>query len=446
MGIEILAPDVNTSLVLFGVVMEEESVARVRGQGQAREEERGGPNPSLNSQHSLDPRPSTLDAKAIGISFGLGAIKGVGEAAMRAIVEEREANGKFQNIFDLCERVDPKQLQKGVLETLIKAGALDSFGPNRAQHMLVIDRATQSAVNHHRDKARGQKSLFGGLDESAGATGEVDVTLPSAEDWTHSQKLAFEKETLGFYLTSHPLAEFADQLEAYAQQTISELHALEDRAEILVGGMVSSLKRATTKKASRNGNSNYLNFDLEDASGAVRCILWPDDYAREKDKMQPEAVVIVKGRIDTLRREPNLICNKVFTLAEAEKEFTRNVAIKLVRGYHTDDDMKRVRTVLSQFPGKTPVLLVIETWPEAPKAKEQPIPGLNGPPESPISLPDQMAAVNGDAANGHASNGHEETDHHLRAYVQTPIQVTVNTDLKRSLNEVLGSGNLRFQA
>ncbi len=417
MGIEILAPDVNTSVVLFGVVMEQESQASI---------------PDAQSIRDAS------DRGARGISFGLGAIKGVGEAAMRAIVDEREANGKFLNIFDLCERVDPKQLQKGVLETLIKAGALDSFGPNRAQYMLVVDRAIQSAANHYRDKARGQKSLFGVVDDAADAPGEVDASLPHADDWTHSQKLAFEKETLGFYLTSHPLTEFSDQLEAFSQHTISELRDLGDSSEILLGGMVSSLKRATTKKPSRNGNSLYLNFDLEDASGAVRCILWPDDYAREKDKIQPEAVVIVKGRIDTSRREPNIICNKVFTLAEAEKEFTKSVNIKLVRGYHTDDDMRRVRTVLSRYPGKTPVILVIDTWPEAPKVKEQPLPGLNGPPVSPISLPDQVAVANGDSTNG---NGHR-----LRAFVQTPIQVTVNADLKRSLNEVLGSGNLKFQA
>ena len=392
MGIDILPPDVNQSDVEFSVIIE----------------------PGTDEQ-----------AEPIRkLAFGLGAVKGVGEAAMQAIVDERTAQGAFSNIFDLCERLDLKHMTKGVLEALIKAGALDTFGPNRAQHTLVIDRAVQSAAAKQRDKARGQLSLFGDNASSGGV--EDDVAMPPAEDWTHSQKLTAERDVLGFYLTSHPLTEFADQIEAFTQQTTKDLRDLGDGKDVLLGGMVSAIKKATTKNPSRNGNSKYVNFDLEDAQGVVRCILWPDDFASQGDKVEADNIVVVKGRIDARGREPNLIVNKLLTLDEAEKEFTKQVAIKFQRGLHTEDDMKRVRDILARFPGRTPVVIVVETLDPKPTS-----PNGNG-------------AVNGEAATP-SENGSSRVNR-LRAVLATSLQVSARADLKEELRTALGEGGYRFQA
>src|SRR5690606_22310361 len=147
----------------------------------------------------------------------------------------------------------------------------------------------------------------------------------------------------GFYLTSHPLTEFANQIAAFTQQTTKDLRDLGDGKDVLLSGMISSIKKATTKNPSRNGNSKYVNFDLEDSQGVVRCIMWPDDYAIAGEKVQQDSIVVVKGRVDSRGREPNIIVNKLMTLAEAEKEFTKQVAIFFQRGLHSEDDMKRVR-------------------------------------------------------------------------------------------------------
>lgn len=317
MEIEVLPPDINRSDVEFGI----------------------------------------LDEK---LTFGLGAIKGIGENAVSAVVREREANGPFQNIFDLTERVGPGGLNRSTLEILIKAGALDILGPHWGQHMLVVERAVQSAAALHRDRASGQKNLFGSDDETETDDPE-SVTLPEAPDWTHREKLAAEKEVLGFYLTSHPLTEHSDRLAKHATCTTQELVDLEDRTEVLLGGMISSIKRATTKKPSRNGHSRYVNFDFEDPQGIVRCIMWPEQFARQGDRVVPETLCFVKGKVDRQRREPNVIVDQILTPDEADREFTSQLAVKFQRGMHTEQDMIRVRDVLNKYPGRTAVVIVVDS-------------------------------------------------------------------------------------
>ena len=314
--------------------------------------------PDVNTSH--------VDFRVVAdkLSFGMGAIKGLGEQAVQAIVDERESHGKFKNIFDLCERVDPKVLTKSNLEILIRAGALDSFGPNREQHTLAIEMAVQMAARKQRDKLRGQRSLFGGGENSEGG-GDIDSgSVPEAPDWTHSQKLNFEKDVFGFYLTSHPLTEFADEITPLVSHTTRDLADTDDQTEVLMGGMISAIKRATTKNPSRNGNSKYVNFDLEDPHGVVRCILWPDDFARYQEMVVPQEICIIQGRVDRRGREPNIIVNKLMTVEAAQKQMTQHLALKFRHGYHTEADMKKVRQILDRFPGQTNVIIVIETLDE----------------------------------------------------------------------------------
>lgn len=318
MEIEILPPDVNISEVEFGIIDDQ-------------------------------------------LTFGMGALKGVGENALAALVTERQANGPFENIFDLTERVDPKVLNKSALEILIKAGALDSFGPNQAQHALAVERAVQASVAMQRDRASGQKNLFGGDDDESDTADEAPVTLPEAPDWSHRDKLAAEKEVFGFYLTSHPLTEHAHRLNKHAQFTNHELGDLDDGSEILIGGMISSIKRASTKKPSRNGHSKYVNFDFEDSTGIVRCIMWPEQFSRQGDLVKPEAMCFVKGKVDRRGREPNVIVDNILTMDDADKEFTQKLAIKFQRGLHTEQDMIRVRDALNKYPGKTEVMVVVDS-------------------------------------------------------------------------------------
>lgn len=295
------------------------------------------------------------------LTFGLAAIKGVGEQAVEAIVQERIASGTFRDVFDLAERVDPKQLTKGVLEILINAGALDSFGPNRAQHLLVVERAVQNAASRYRDKQSGQKNLFGGGEEEAPGKPAAALTLPDAPDLPHNQKLAAEKEVLGFYLTSHPLTEHADRLQRFSTHSTADLAALGDKSDVRLGGMISSVKKTQTKKPSRNGHTKYANFDFEDSRGVVRCIMWPEEFSKFGEQIKSETICFIEGRVDRRGREPNLIVHDLITLEQADRKFTDQVAIQFKRGLHSEDDVTRVRTIIRRHPGRCDVVLFIES-------------------------------------------------------------------------------------
>jgi DNA polymerase-3 subunit alpha len=314
-----------------------------------------------------DINSSDVEFKVVGkkLSFGLGAVKGVGTNAVIAMVEEREANGPFKHILDLAERVDPKALTKGNLETLIKVGALDSFGPNREQHMLLVERAVQLAATKLRDKARGQRSLFEAMQAQDEANGEQAINLPDAADWHDRQKLAAEKEILGFYLSSHPLAEFESQLVSFATHNMVDIKDLDDGAEVVLGGMVSSIKKVMSKKPSRNGNSRYANFDFEDGTGVIRCIMWSDQFADYEPLLEADAIRIILGRVDNKRNEPNIIVNKMMTIDQARKDFTQHLSIRIAKGVHTSADVQKVRKILKSHPGKTSVIVFVDSYDDA---------------------------------------------------------------------------------
>jgi DNA polymerase-3 subunit alpha len=142
---------------------------------------------------------------------------------------------------------------------------------------------------------------------------------------------------------------------------VKELAGVDEKAEIMLGGMVSSIKKASTKKPSRNGHSRYVNFDFETPDGMIRCIMWPEDYAKHGEAVKSEQVGYVRGRVDRRGREPNVIVNRLLTLDEAANEFTTQVAVKFRRGLHTEEDMLRVRQVLGRHPGGVDVVILVDT-------------------------------------------------------------------------------------
>jgi len=172
---------------------------------------------------------------------------------------------------------------------------------------------------------------------------------------------SFVKKLLENIFAGYPLTQFSDKLSKHATHDNKQLGDLEDGAEVLVAGMIGSIKKANTKKPSRNGHSKYVNFDLEDPTGIVRRILWPEDYARLGEKVQPEAVVFLKGKVDRRSREPNLIVNQLFTVEEADKNFTTQLAINFTRGLHGGRVMTRTKQILESHPGKTDVILIVDT-------------------------------------------------------------------------------------
>jgi DNA polymerase-3 subunit alpha len=291
------------------------------------------------------------------IHFGLAAIKGCGGAAAEALVAAREGGGRFKDLFDFCERVDPAACNRSTIETLIKAGAFDSLGARRSQLLAIIDRALQSGAAAIADKRSGQKSLFGGFDEEDDAE---DVTLPDVPEMEERERLMMEKEVLGFYLSSHPLAEYEKTLSTFCSHTTAEIAHLPDRAEVIMGGMLSAIKTSHVRKVRPGATATkYVNFDLEDVAGSIRCILWPDDYVKYGHLVQHDAILVARGVID--RRggdEANMIVNELIPLDELNSRYTSGIVIRLDAAKH-GKLLPKVKEIVRGYPGNRSLQLML---------------------------------------------------------------------------------------
>ncbi|TWT98968.1 DNA polymerase III subunit alpha [Neorhodopirellula pilleata] len=303
---------------------------------------------------------SVLDGK---IPFALSAIKACGGSTAISIETERKKNGPFKDLFDFCERVDPHDCNRSAIETLIKAGAFDSFGAKRSQLTVMIERAMQAGAKVQADKKTGQASFFDAFDDDeesdGGSAATPAVPMPDIEEWPDREKLLSEKEVLGFYLHSHPLAEFEPKLATFRTHTTASLTECKDRDEVVVGGMLSSIKLAHTKNPKPGAPSKYANFDLEDMQGNVRCICWPKQFAVCGERIQPDAVVLAKCKVD--RRgggdEVNLIVDDLTPLDELDSRYTHGMRIRLDEAEHDENTISKVREIIRGYPGTKELLL-----------------------------------------------------------------------------------------
>ncbi|HEV3237578.1 MAG TPA: DNA polymerase III subunit alpha, partial [Gemmataceae bacterium] len=291
------------------------------------------------------------------ILFGLTAIKGVGRGASENIVQARQESGLFRDLFDFCERVDSRAVSKGAMEKLIKAGALDKFG-RRAQLMAVLPRAIQAAATASNDRRAGQTSLFGSASEPEDGPAAVAQTMPDIPEWPESEKLKNEKEALDFYFSSHPLAQHEAELRRFSNITIEQLKNVPSGQEILLGGMLTQIRFMNTKKA-RNGNSRYVRCKLEDFTGTVECVMWPDDYLRYKDEVGEDKVCFVKGSVERTREEPGLILTQVLNMELAQRELTKGLVLSLTLGRHGTEIIDAIGRVLVRTPGSCPVYIQV---------------------------------------------------------------------------------------
>ena len=310
--------------------------------------------PDVNQSHP------DFSVKNGRIHFGLAAIKGCGWPAAEAIVRARESGGPFRDLFDFCERVDAAAVNRAAIESLVKAGACDSLGGHRAQLLAAVERALQAGSQAAADRRAGQRGLFD-MDDDAGPA--ASPALPDVPPWDPRQSLSGEKEVLGFYLTSHPLAEHEQQLRTYCTHTTVEAVALAHRTEVLLGGMIASLVTKRTKNP-RPGSTatKYAMFDLEDAEGIMRSIVWPEDYARLEPLVQADAILVVRGAIDKRpgSDEANLIVNDLIPLDQLAERMTRGMLIKLDEARHTPKHVDQLYEILRGYPGNCALELVFQ--------------------------------------------------------------------------------------
>ena len=264
------------------------------------------------------------------IRYGLGAIKGAGETAIEALTQERERGGAYRDLFDLCQRVDLRKLNRRVLESLIRSGAFDELGANRATLMAQLPEALQLAEQHSRNDAAGQNDLFGL------ATAEKTPTRPlhiaKKPEWSVEERLRGEKETLGVYLTGHPIRQVAVELAALHTTRLHDLagnsgtsRRNNDRS-VLIAGLVVSVR---TRNANRGGRMAFVTLD--DDSGRIEVRIFPEVYERHRSLIVEDAIVLVQGALgwDEFNQTTRLTVERVFSLDEARAEYGRRLVLRL---------------------------------------------------------------------------------------------------------------------
>lgn len=294
------------------------------------------------------------------IRFALAAVKNVGAAAIDAMLAEREADGKFTSLFDFLCRVDSRKVNKKVVESLIKCGAFDFTGERRGQLMAALDPSMEAAQAVQRDREAGQSSMFDafGAGSVAKAENRPAVNVPKAPDWTDKELLAFEKETLGFYLSSHPLAGHKRELDLYAVH-IDSLVDKNNEDEVTVGGIITALKEITTKKGDR-----MAFVTVEDLTGSVEAVIFADLYRKVRDLAAADHALLITGRLDKEEDEVKLIATDIVPIEEAgaaEKKLkARNTHIHAPADNLTGEKIAGLRKIIQDNPGSSQVILHIE--------------------------------------------------------------------------------------
>lgn len=287
------------------------------------------------------------------IRLGLGAVKGIGEGAVEAVLEARRRVGRFRSLAHFALEVDLRALNHKVFECLIRSGSCDSFGFRRGALMASLDRIHEYAVQRQRDEERGQTSLFGG---GALAEPEVDAEGPR---WPERERLRYEKETLGFYLTGNPLEEFKDQLARLADQTTGSLRLLEEEAGAAsVGGIVTRLVKAKIKSGPNAGRL-MARFMLEDLEGAVPVAAFADAFQRWGHLLEEEAIVIVKGSVRPRGSGVEMTLEGLEALEEARTSLLTALELRLGQRI-TSRELLRLRELLMENPGPVPVTFEVE--------------------------------------------------------------------------------------
>jgi DNA polymerase III subunit alpha len=306
------------------------------------------------------------------IVFGLVAIKGLGHGAAEEIVRARNEKGSFKDLYDFCERVDTKVVQRAAIERLIKAGAMDAFSQpfaHRAQLLAALPGAIQAAEGQQEDRKRGQRNIFD-LMESDGETNGNGAPreanpLPTVPRWSNTERLKNEKEALDFYFSSHPLAEFDAALKRFASHTCTMVNEARSGSEVRFGGMISGMRVMTTKKGGR-----FVRCKVEDFTGQVECVMWPDDYARYTSEFVDDAVFLFEAGVEDDQRNGGVmvVLRRLMTLDQARQELTKGMVLNLSVGQHGPETVDRVGAILRRKSGPCVVYVQVRD-PEGRKAQ-----------------------------------------------------------------------------
>jgi DNA polymerase-3 subunit alpha len=288
------------------------------------------------------------------IRFGLSAVKNVGENAVRTLLRARERRGKFTSPFDIAQEADSKVVNRKVLESLIKAGAFDSLGWRRSQLFHLVDKMIDYAHEIQKVKSSKQSLLFGKGHFEFPA---IPVEVKEMREWDESLLLSYEKDALGFYITGHPLAQFGNRLKRLVSHSINQLDEERDfNSEIRMAGIISSLKPLKTKKEER-----MATFILEDLSGRIEVVAFPDIYNKSYEYLREDQLVWIKGRFIGEGESQRIHLLQIMPLADAFQKQARKVVLRIFLPGIEVSVFEELKTVLENHGGDCPVFFELET-------------------------------------------------------------------------------------
>ncbi|KXK29481.1 MAG: DNA polymerase III alpha subunit [Candidatus Brocadia sinica] len=289
------------------------------------------------------------------IRFGLGAIKNVGDKAIESIVQSREKGGRYTSILDVCKRVDLRVVNKQVIESLIKSGCFDSLHDNRAKLLVGLDTAMQIGGIANKDRRIGQKSLFDipsnlDLPGKKDFPGEADV-----ERWTEKEIRQAEKESLGFYLSSHPLHAYKEKIKQLSTVSSAEISEHAEGDEAIIGGIIANLKTSTTKRG-----DPMMYITLEDMKGATECVIFSKEMKACQSLLNVDEVVFVKGQIGFQSTAPSLRIKEIIAEKDALRRLAKCITIQ-IEPSQEETKLLQIREIIKKHSGTCPLFFELST-------------------------------------------------------------------------------------
>ncbi|MEE9231783.1 MAG: DNA polymerase III subunit alpha [Acidobacteriota bacterium] len=284
------------------------------------------------------------------IRFGLAAIKNVGEGAIESMLGARGRVGRFESLAQFCQEVDLRLSNKRVIESLVKSGSFDSLGISRAQLFTEVDRAIEGAQKARRDRDSGQNVLFEELTVEAHAVASGE---PAVAEWNEREKLSYEKETLGFYVSGHPLENIDADLRRVASHTTAQAVAMTQTAEVTIAGLAAAVRRRKTRRGEW-----MASLVMEDLEGTIEAIVFPDLFQKHETLLStPDAVLLVGGKLEVGEDRPKLLVESITPLEEAREQQAQSVTIQMRTVGLDESVLRQLREIFDRNRGECPVTL-----------------------------------------------------------------------------------------
>jgi DNA polymerase-3 subunit alpha len=300
--------------------------------------------PDINRSGVLFEVDSVDGREGRGLSYALAAVKNVGEGAARSIVDER-ARGPYASLLDFTSRIDLRLVNKRVMESLVKCGAMDCFGETRSTLFANIDGVMEYGASRQGDRLKGQNSLFGESEEGLGE--QEFFALQRLSEWDDAEKSEYEKEAMGFYFRSHPTAGFQDLAAQHGAMMIGELKRLPSESAVTVFGMIESLKKIVTKDG-----KEMAFLTIGDLTGSVEAVVFPSVYEKHSRHLQGKGVVVLSGRVSGEK----VFADRIMSSEEFVKNSVSQIHVLLARSY-TEDSLIRLRDIFLRNTGKCHVFI-----------------------------------------------------------------------------------------